>query len=69
MMFGAPVSPKPSMPQVAHVDGRNCIGPRAPAVDGPVFWPSADSIWPIAASTVQDSPGQYPAADSWNSCR
>ena len=69
MMFGVPVSPKPSVPQVRQVDGRNCIGPRAPAVDGPSFCPSADSIWPMAASTVHDSPGQYWAADSWKSCR
>src|ERR1700733_8706645 len=50
MMFGGPVWPKPSMPQAAHVDGSNCIGPSA-------------------ASTVQDRPGQYLAAESWNSCR
>ena len=69
MMSGGPVWPNPSIPQTAQVDGRNCIGPSAPALDGPMFVPSALSIWPIAASTVQDSPGQYRAADSWNSCR
>src|SRR5258707_9029194 len=69
MMSGGPVRPKPSMPQTAQVEGRNCIGPSAPAVDGPLLVPSALSIWPIAASTVQDSSGQYLAADSWNSCR
>src|SRR5580692_5485653 len=36
MMFGGPVWPKPSMRQAAHVDGSNCIGPSAPAGDGPV---------------------------------
>ena len=69
MMFGGPVSPKPSVPQIRQVDGRNCIGPSAPAADGPTFAPSPLSIWPIAASTVHDSPGQYCAADSWNSAR
>lgn len=64
MMSGVPVSPNPLVPQIRQVDGRNCIGPRTPAVDGPRFAPSADSIWPMAASTVQDSPGQYRAADS-----
>src|SRR5580700_7731757 len=69
MMFGVPVWPNPSIPQIAQVDGKNCIGPSAPAEEGPSSVPSALSIWPIAASTVQDSPGQYLAADSWNSCR
>src|ERR1700691_2658665 len=69
MMSGAPVWPNPSMPQIAHVDGRNCIGPSAPALDGPMLVPSALSIWPIAARTVQDRPGQYLAAEDWNSCR
>jgi hypothetical protein len=67
MMLGGPVSPNPSIPHIRQVDGRNCIGPSAPAVDGPMFWPSADSIWPMAASTVQDSPGQYRAAESLKS--
>ena len=31
--------------------------------------PSPLSIWPIAARMVQDSPGQYLAAESRNSCR
>src|SRR5258708_13035414 len=69
MMSGGPVWPNPSMPQAAQVDGRNCIGPSAPAVEGPLLVPSALSIWPMAASTVQDNSGQYLAADSWNSCR
>ena len=29
--------------------------------------PSALSIWPMAASTVQDRPGQYSAAEALNS--
>src|ERR1700716_560764 len=69
MMSGGPVCPNPLMPQIAHVDGRNCIGPRAPAEDGPLLVPSPLSIWPMAARTVQDIPGQYLAADAWNSCR
>src|ERR1700730_977760 len=69
MMSGDPVWPNPSMPQTAHVDGRHCIGPRAPAEDGPLLVPSPLSIWPMAARTVQERPGQYLAADAWNSCR
>src|SRR5439155_3341102 len=38
--------------------------PSAPADDGPSFAPSPLSIPPMAASTVQDRPGQYSAADS-----
>src|SRR5580658_1094040 len=68
-MSGGPVWPNPSMPQTAQVDGSNCMGPSAPAGDGPSLVPSSLSIWPIAASTVQDSPAQYLAAESWNSCR
>ena len=52
------------MPHSAQVDGRNCIGPSAPALDGPSLAPSPLSISLIAASTVQDRPGQYFAADS-----
>ncbi len=69
MTFGAPVSPYAVIPHSAHVDGRNCIGPSAPAVDGPTLLPSPLSICPMAASTVQDIPGQYLAAESLNSCR
>src|SRR6266568_8951873 len=69
MMSGGPRRPNPAMPQACQVEGRNCIGPSAPAVDGPTLVPSALSIWPMAASTVQDSSGQYLAADSWNSWR
>src|SRR5256885_2545706 len=36
----------------------------APAEDGPSLVPSPLSISPMAASTVQDRPGQYCAADS-----
>src|SRR5215467_10831884 len=67
MMSGGPVSPKATMPHARQVVGRNCMGPSAPALDGPMFWPSALSIWPMAASTVQDRPGQYSAADALNS--
>src|SRR6516164_8001314 len=66
MMSGGPGGPNPSVPQIAQVDGRNCMGPRAPALDGPSLAPSPLSISPIAASTVQDRPGQYCAADSLN---
>src|ERR1700690_1924092 len=68
-MFGVPVSPKPSVPHTAQVAGMNCMGPMAPAVDGPTLVPSALSICPIAASTVHDRPGQYMAADDLKSCR
>ena len=67
--LGLPVWPNPSIPQLAQVAGMNCMGPRAPALDGPSFVPSALSIWPIAARTVHDRPGQYRAADARNSCR
>src|SRR6202050_3989880 len=66
MMLGVPVGPNPSMPHSAQVDGMNCIGPSAPALDGPSLAPSPLSISAIAASTVQDRPGQYFAADSLN---
>src|ERR1017187_4567757 len=69
MMSGGPLWPNPSVPQIFQVDGRNCIGPSAPAVDGPTLAPSPLSIWPMAARTVQDSPGQYCAADALNSSR
>ena len=69
MMSGGPGGPNPSIPQAAQVAGMNCIGPSAPALDGPMFCPSALSIWPMAASTVQDMAGQYFAAEAWNSCR
>src|SRR5436305_14901615 len=65
MMSGGPARPNPSVPQLRQVDGRNCIGPSAPADDGPSLAPSALSTSPMAASTVQDRPGQYSAADSW----
>ena len=66
MMSGAPGGPNPSVPQIAQVDGRNCMGPSAPALDGPSLAPSPLSISPIAASTVHGRPGQYFAADSLN---
>ena len=65
MMSGGPVWPNPSMPQAAQVEGMNCIGPSAPALDGPSLAPSPLSISPIEASTVQERPGQYLAADSF----
>src|SRR5215475_3927995 len=67
MMFGGPGSPNAVMPQVSHVEGRNCIGPSAPAGDGPLLVPSPLSIWAMAARIVHDMPGQYWAADAWNS--
>src|SRR5215467_11570129 len=67
MTSGGAAGPNPWIPQTAQVAGMNCIGPSAPALDGPMFWPSALSIWPIAASTVQDRPGQYWAAEALNS--
>ena len=67
--MGGPVWPNAVMPQVCQVEGRNCIGPSAPARDGPLLVPSPLSIWPIAASTVHDRPGQYLAAEARNSSR
>ena len=64
MMSGGPVWPNPTMPHSAQVAGMNCIGPSAPALDGPSLAPLPLSISPIAASTVQDMPGQYFAADA-----
>src|SRR5262249_58323016 len=61
---GGPGSPNALIPHTRQVDGRNCIGPSAPALEGPVFAPNPLSIWPMAASTVQDMPGQERAADS-----
>ncbi len=68
-MSGDPVSPNAVIPHSRQVEGRNCMGPSAPALDGPMLLPSPLSICPMAASTVQDRPGQYRAADAWNSCR
>src|SRR5712692_4132519 len=69
MMSGGPGWPNAVMPHAAQVDGRNCIGPSAPALDGPLLAPLPLSISPIAASTVQDMPGQYFAADALYSIR
>src|SRR5260370_2952486 len=66
MMFGGPGSPKAVIPHSCQVEGRNCIGPRAPAVDTPGLARSPLSIWPMAPSTVQGSPGQYMTADPLN---
>ena len=64
MMSGEPVWPNPLIPHSAQVAGMNCIGPSAPALDGPSLAPLPLSISPIAASTVQDMPGQYIVADA-----
>src|SRR2546421_10920312 len=64
MMSGAPGGPNPLIPHSAQVAGMNCIGPSAPALDGPLLAPSPLSICAIAASTVQDIPGQYFAAEA-----
>src|SRR6266516_1070414 len=64
MMSGGPGGPNPLIPHSAQVAGMNCIGPRAPALDGPLLAPSPLSIWPIPASTVQDIPGHYFAAEA-----
>src|SRR6266568_6152351 len=69
MMSGGPVWPNPSKPHSAQVPGMNCIGPSAPALDGPLLAPLPLSISPIAASTVQDRPAQYFAADTLYSIR
>src|SRR5215211_9219034 len=62
-MILATPSPLPSTPAVSQVEGRNCIGPSAPAVDGPMFSPWFDSTCPTAANTYQSSPNPYFRAD------
>src|SRR2546430_5117796 len=47
IMSGVPGGPNPLIPHSAQVDGMNCIGPSAPALDGPLLAPSPLSIWPI----------------------
>jgi hypothetical protein len=42
----------PPSPYSAQVDGSNCIGPRAPALDGPSSAPKPLSTCPMAARTV-----------------
>src|SRR5271166_5134291 len=69
MMSGGLGWPNALMPHSAQVDGRNCIGPSAPALDGPLLAPSPLSISLIAASTVQDMPGQYSSAEALYSVR
>src|SRR5271169_668446 len=64
LMSGGPGWPNAVMPHSAQVDGRNCIGPSAPALDGPSLVPSPLSISLIAASTVHDRAGQYSSADA-----
>src|SRR6266511_277292 len=50
--YGSAVpSPFPSRPQLLHVEGRNCMGPIAPAEDGPMFAPCPDSTAPTPART------------------
>src|SRR5215210_7092908 len=63
MMLALP-SPFPSTPEAAHVDGRNCMGPMAPALEGPMFCPWLDSTCPTAARTYQSLPNPYFSADS-----
>src|ERR1700733_3775297 len=69
MMSGAPDSPNAVIPHSPQDAGRDGIGPGAPALAGPLLPPSPLSICPMAASTVQDRPGQSRAAEAWNSCR
>src|SRR5215218_10998148 len=42
IMLATP-SPLPSTPELSHVEGRNCMGPIAPALEGPMFRPCSDS--------------------------
>ena len=46
---------------LAQAAGSNCIGPRAPALDGPSSWPKPLSTSPMAARTVQGMPYSAPA--------
>jgi len=58
-------SPSPSTPEVSHVDGMNCIGRIAPALDGPMVWPWFDSTFPTATSMYQSGPNPYFVADAF----
>ena len=51
----------PPSPYSAQVGGSNCMGPRAPALDGPSFWPKPLSTSPMAARTVHGTPYSVPA--------
>jgi hypothetical protein len=57
-------SPLPSTPEVSQVEGRNCIGAIAPAVEGPRLVPWPDSTFATAARTYQSSPNPYRLAAS-----
>ena len=46
----------PPSPNSAQVEGSNCIGPSAPALEGPSSAPKPDSSKPIAARTGQGMP-------------
>src|SRR3954454_10651216 len=50
------------MPQRFRVAGMNCVHPSAPALDGPMLQPKADSISVIAARTDQRRPKALAAA-------
>src|SRR6266511_5213018 len=57
--YGSAVpSPFPSRPQLLHVEGRNWMGPIAPAEEGPMFAPCPDSTSPTPASTFHRIWGQ-----------
>jgi hypothetical protein len=58
-MIFATLSWLPSIPYTLQVEGRNCIGPRAPALEGPMFCPWFDSTSPTAASMYQSLPKPY----------
>src|SRR4051812_41597507 len=65
-MMSAFLSPSASRPHCAQVSGMNCIGPSAPADDGPTLRPWPLSTCPIAARIVHDNPRQVRAA-AWYS--
>src|SRR5580704_3902009 len=65
-MIEAVPSWSPSTAYAANVAGSNCIGPSAPADDGPSLRPWPLSTWPIDARIVQGRPGQVVAADLYS---
>ena len=55
-------SPSPSIPHIFQVEGRNWVQPIAPAEEGPMLQPCADSTSVIAASTLARRPNAFAAA-------
>src|SRR5918998_2559447 len=54
-------SPLASIPHIRHVAGMNWVQPIAPADDGPMLQPKADSTSVIEAMILQSMPNERPA--------